>query len=113
MPGELFTRLTCEADLDPKARRWTGNDDSDRHHHAAIRLTTAPIELLLSWKATGDAKARPVGAYRLWLPALLEAGYIRHDEGDTVRLRFVHNADGYIAIQTNDQGPSLIVGKLE
>jgi hypothetical protein len=96
----------------PKAtRQWTGNDATERNHHGAVRLDETPLVLCLRWRKAASAPIQFVGYFRLDLPALLSAGYVRHDaQAGCVRLRFWHGSDDGVYIQVNPDAPALRIG---
>ncbi len=108
----LFERFQNEEELGPGARHWTGNDENGNHHHSPIRLNQKTLDIHLQWKAADGAPAAEVGCFRLNLPRLLECGYIRKEGADQIRLRFVHDDDGCVYIQTRNDGPRLLMGKV-
>jgi len=108
-PGIARMSDHARADAD---RTWTGNDDSARNHHGVIPLAASPVILSLSWKASAGSPPRPVGTFRLDLHRLLADGLIRLEAPDSVRVRFVHEPEGSIYLQVNQQGPRVFVGEI-
>ncbi len=111
MAAEFFSMVASEDDFRLGFRRWTGNDENDRHHHGVVPLQNSPLEIRLRWKSTANDKPRSVGLLRLNLGTLLASHYIRRDGNDQVRLRFVHDRDGGVYIQARRDGPRLLVGQ--
>jgi hypothetical protein len=108
----LFSRMRSEAVLS-SPRRWNGNDRSDRNHNGAVPVAEDPLDIVLTWKESPSHQPRSVGAFRLHLQALLEAGYIRKDTRPAhVRLRFFHDTDEVIYIETSAGKPRLPVGNV-
>ena len=91
-------------------------DDNAQHHHGVVRLGRRALYLELHWKAASDAAEQLVGRYRLHLPELLAAGYVRfereNEKGSDVRLRVYRGADGVIFIQTRSDAPGLAIGQV-
>jgi hypothetical protein len=100
-----------ESAMPPVHRSWTGNDTSQREQHERVRVVETPLFLHLSWRR--DRKSPPVHVadLRLDLPGLLAGGYVREDGPGHVRLRFFHEDDGTICIQTRSSEPRLVVGR--
>ncbi len=96
-------------------RDWTGNDESGRHHHNKVSLNSSPMRLRLSWKRSSEDAVHLIGVFELDLRRLLADGYVRVEpktEAREIRLRFYHDADGVIYIQTKIGEPRLPVGKM-
>jgi hypothetical protein len=114
LPPASFAQLIKRVDvreLPPKHRRWNGNDRSNREHHAAIDFEKT-VFLSLNWKADTNAPTQFVGAFEINLEGLLKEGFVRIEETTgKVRLRFYHDADGIIYIQTKSGRPRLPVGR--
>ena len=113
MSPELFRRFQSEVDLKPGHRHWIGNDANGRHHHGMIPVEELTVDIHLEWKADAAARPQEVGCYRLQIPVLLAARFVRTDGPGHVRLRFVHAEDGNVYIQTRANQPRLVVGKVE
>lgn len=112
MHDVLFSRMCSEAALS-SPRRWNGNDCSARNHNGAVPIAEDPLDIVLTWKESPRHQPRVVGAFRLHLQALLEAGFIRRDTRPAhVRLRFFHDTDDIIYIETSSGKPRLPVGKV-
>ena len=93
----------------PSSREWTGNAANDDHHHGLVSINETPFYIRLLWQSPDGDETAEVGCYKLSLQRLASAGFVRA-EGRQVRLRFVRDADGTVAIQINDHGPALPVG---
>ena len=94
---------------------WTGNDESGRHNHNKVSLNSSPMRLRLSWKRSPDDHVHLIGVFDLDLRKLLADGYVRVEpktEDKEIRLRFYHDADGVIYIQTKMGEPKLPVGRM-
>ena len=94
---------------------WTGNDESGRHHHSKVSLNSSPMRLRLSWKRSPGDPVHLIGVFDLDLRKLLADGYVRVEpktEEKEIRLRFHHDADGVIYIQTKMGEPKLPVGRM-
>jgi hypothetical protein len=88
-------------------RRWNGNDTSERQHHARVPVSETPMFLRLSWRRNRNSPAVHVANLKLDLPGLLAGRYVRKDgEG---HVRFFHDEDGCIWIQTKSGEPRLVV----
>ena len=112
MAGELFSRFASEADLSPKARRWNGNDKSQRNHHGLIPYNQLPVDIVLQWKTAPSAPLRLIRFYRLYLANLVEAEFISAPRAGKVRLRFYHEFDDCIYIEPlYDRGRRLLIGR--
>jgi len=96
------------------SRDWTGNDKSNRNNHNKVSLSESPLRLRLSWKKGPKDSARLVGIFDLDLRQLLKAGYIRYEpkSEDEVRLRFYHDLDDLVKIQTNSKEKGLPIGRV-
>lgn len=108
--SHLVTRIE-QGSLLQKNRHWTGNDECERHYHIVVPRREDPLYLHLSWKAAATARPRFVGSFALHLGSLLSEGYIRAEDGDTLRIRIVHGSDGLLYIQTKSGKPSLAIGE--
>ena len=94
---------------------WTGNDESGRHYHIKVSLNSSPMRLRLSWKRSPADPVHPIGVFDLDLRKLLADGYVRVEpktEEKEIRLRFYHDADGLIYIQTKMGEPKLPIGRM-
>ena len=91
------------------SREWTGNAANDDHHHGLVSINETPFYIRLLWQSRDGDETVEVGSYKLSLQRLASGGFVRA-EGRHVRLRFVRDADGTVAIQVNDDGPALPVG---
>jgi hypothetical protein len=111
MDGELYTRFNSESDLDPKHRKWIGNDDTDRNHHGLVPIDEQPCDMALCWKNSKAGVAKLIGFYRLNLENLCGAGYVARKPGNQVRLRFYHDSDDCIYIEIKPGHPRLVIGK--
>ena len=94
-------------------RYWTLRADNQGHHHEIVRLSERPLYLELHWRPSAAGSVRRVGVFRLDLDGLLHEGYIRHEpvgaHGPDVRLRVVRDDDGSFYVQTNRDGPRLLL----
>ena len=112
--NNLFIKMASPADLSPGHRAWNGNDRTNRNYHNAVPLDEDPFDIALKWKASPSAPLRPVGCFRLNLAALLAEGFIRRDQmAGHVRLRFFHDLDDCIYIETWSGAPRLLIGKVQ
>ena len=110
----LFARMASPRDLRPAHRRWNGNDRSQRNHNGAVPLAEDPFDVVLNWKASPTAPVCPVGCFRLDLAQLLSAGYVRLDKRrGHIRLRFFHDDDGCVYIETAQGRPRLLIGRAD
>lgn len=94
---------------------WIGNDKSGRHNHNKVSLNSSPLKLRLSWKKSPDHPVHFIGVFDLDLRKLLAAGYVRIEsktDEKEVRLRFYHDVDDVIYIQTKIGEPRLPVGRM-
>jgi hypothetical protein len=94
---------------DSTDRRWIGNDESQRNHNGVIPLADSPLTLALSWRAGKGKPAVVVAVMELDLERLLAGGFIRSEAPDSVRVRFFHDSDGHVYLQTRNQAPRLRV----
>ena len=92
------------------SREWTGNAANDDQHHGLVSINETPFYIRLLWQSPDGDETVEVGSYKLSLQRLASAGFVRA-QGRQVRLRFVRDPDGTIAIQVNDDGPALPVGQ--
>jgi hypothetical protein len=99
-----------EAAMPPVHRSWTGNDTSQREQHERVRIVETPLYLYLAWRTNRDSPPVHVANLKLDLPGLLAEGYVREDGPGHVRLRFFHDEDGSVCIQTKSGEPRLVVG---
>lgn len=104
-------QFVASSDRSKPDRRWCGNDDSARNHHGVIPLSSSPVDLELSWKASKNASAKVIGRMRLDLQALLAEGLVRREDSESVRVRFFHDDDGKIYIQTKLDESRFLVGR--
>lgn len=99
-----------------RPRRWVLRDDNAQHYHGVVRLGPRALYLELHWKAASDSDEQLVGRYRLHLPELLAADYVRfereNEKGSEVRLRVYRGAGGVIFIQTRNDRPGLPIGQV-
>jgi|ERR1035437_1523975 hypothetical protein len=93
-------------------RTWAGNDESARNHNGVVRLSESPLTLALSWRYGKGKPATIVGCFRLDLPQLLANGLVRAERRGEVRLRFFHDHDGKIYLQTRLDAPCFVLGKV-
>jgi hypothetical protein len=100
----LPLRLKDSAD-----RRWIGNDESKRNHNGVIPLADSPLTLALSWRAGKGKPAVVVAVMELDLERLLAEGFIRSEKRDSVRVRFYHDSDGHVYLQTRLGEPRIRV----
>jgi hypothetical protein len=91
-------------------RIWCGNDNSARQHHGVVALNESPLVLELSWRASKLAAAKYVCCVQLDLPRLVAAGLVRYENSERIRLRFYHDHDGNVYIQTKLGEPRYLVG---
>ena len=108
VPGleQLAPTLAVQRD-----RSWTGNDTSGRAHHGVIPLASSPLELSLSWRESAQHPSKLVGCFRLDLHRLLADGVIRSEDAKFVRVRFFHDLDGGVYLQTKRDAPRVLVGR--
>ena len=99
-----------DSEMPPAHRSWTGNDTSQREQHERVRIVETPLFLHLSWRKDRTAQPVPVANLKLDLTGLLAGHYIRKDGDGHARLRFFHDDDGSICIQTKSGEPRLVVG---
>ncbi len=95
-----------------KAHLYTLRDDNNQHYHRAVALKDTPYFVELAWRAARNAPVHTLGTFRLDLPALLKAGYIRSESSrvaDEVRVRFFRAGDGWIYLQSTLNAPALRV----
>lgn len=106
----LVTRI---ATAGPGAHEWTGNEDDAGHHHALLDANEVPCFVSLYWSSKQAGRTVHVGIFKLNLRRLANAGYAVEKPGKKVRLRFVRDMDGTIAIRLNESSPGLPVGRAE
>ena len=94
------------------SREWTGNAANDDHHHGLVSINETPFYIRLLWQSPNEGETVEVGSYKLSLQRLASAGFARA-QGRQVRLRFVRDSDGTVAIQANDASPALPVGRAQ
>jgi hypothetical protein len=73
------------------------------------------MRLRLSWKRSPNDPVHLIGVFDLDLRKLLADGYVRVEpktEEKEIRVRFYHDADGVIYIQTKMGEPKLPVGRM-
>ena len=109
----LFIRLADGA----VGHRWNGNDEKGaRTHHGFISEQDNSTDIVLHWKSCENATSRYIGAFRLDLTELLNAGFIRTDKyrgAQGFRVKFVHASNGSIYLQRDSDSPRLSVGVFE
>jgi hypothetical protein len=92
-------------------------DDNRQHYHGVVSLAESPFEIELRWKPTSDGAEQLVGLYRLRLPELLAADFVRFERegipGDGVRLRFHRGDQGVVSIQSRADRPGLPIGSVK
>ncbi|MEO8945358.1 MAG: hypothetical protein ABI338_02585 [Gemmatimonadaceae bacterium] len=102
--------------VDVRVRRWVLRDDNHQHYHGVLRPAESPVVIELRWKADATAREQLVGYFRLHLPELLAADFIRfereQEHGDTVRVRFYRGAGGVVIIQARADRPAIPVGQV-
>lgn len=109
----------CEAvkSIPPEAahRRWTLRADNNGHHQGIVSLSESTLYLELDWRPTAADEARQAGVFRLDLNRLLRDGYIRQEpvgsHGSDVRVRVFRDDDGSFHLQTNRDGPRLLLAR--
>jgi hypothetical protein len=97
--------------LSPRARRWTGNDTTERNHHGLVPFGEDLLEIILRWKTSAKATPRPIGCYRLHLQNLQKAGYLPPAKNGHIRLRFYHGFDDCVYVEPLSQPHRLIIGR--
>ena len=114
LPDPAHAKLVTRVDVGgPNTRQWTGNDDDAGHHHGLISANEVPCFVALSWHSKRHGRTVHVGTFKLNLRRLAKDGYAVERPGNQVRLRFVRDPEGLIAIQVNDSSPSLPVGRAD
>lgn len=109
-PARENALLVSRTDVGPVKHEWTGNDDDAGHHHGLLDMNEVPCYLALYWQSRAAGRTVHVGTYKLNLRRLAQSGYAQEKPGRKVRLRFVRDADGVVAIRPNDSAPGLPVG---
>lgn len=110
-PDEALVKSLMPDQFPRHFRSWTGNDESGCHHHSAIPLRNSPLYLKLAWKRDSQSHTCFVGNFVLNLELLLASGLVRKESSGHVRLRFFHDIDDTIYIQTKCNEPRLAVGR--
>lgn len=114
-PLSQFRHLVSRVDqttLLQKYRRWTGNDDTDRHYHIAVPIDDDPLHINLFWRRGNSAPVEFVGTYILNVKRLLSEGYVREDGMNKVRVRICHSDDHLLYVQKRSGKPALAIGRL-
>jgi hypothetical protein len=97
-----------------ESHRFTLRDDNGQHYHRAVRVAESPYYVALAWRANRRSPVHELGTFRLDLPALLDAGYIRLDRPGAeheVRVRFFRAEDGWIYLQPRLDAPALRIAQ--
>ena len=115
-PSDLshLARSLQSSEVSEIDRDWTGNDEGGRHNQNRVNLDSSPLTLRLSWRKSPDDPAHLIGVFVLDLRRLLADGYVRVEPGTEekeIRLRFYHDTDDVIYIQTKSDAPKLPVGR--
>jgi hypothetical protein len=97
-------------DHGPVSHEWTANADDADHHHGLLDLNEIPCYLALYWHSKARGRTTHVGTYRLNLRRLVAGAVAQAKPSRKVRVRFVRDAHGVIAIQAKDSAPALPVG---
>ena len=114
LPDPTHSALVARATSPVReAHEWTGDDDNAGHHHGLLDANEVPCFISLNWRSKRAGRTVPVGTYKLNLRRLAKAGYATEKPNNKVRLRFVRNPDGAIAIRVNESTPSLLVGRAD
>ena len=77
-----------------------------------MRTGDSPVFVSLAWRADAQSQIHDLGVWRLDLPALLEAGYIRPERAGSdaeVRVRVYRADDGLIYLQSKRDAPGLAI----
>ena len=109
-PDPAHSLMVTRTDYGPVSHEWTANDDDAGHHHGLIDFNGLPCYLALYWQSRAKGRTVHVGTYKLNLRALVKAGFAQEKAGRKVRLRFVRDADGTVAIRPNESSAGLPVG---
>lgn len=100
-----------------KVARWVIRDDNQQHYHGVVSLADSPFLIELRWKPRSNGAEQLVGLYRLRLPELLAADFVRFERegtaGDSVRLRFYRGEEGVVFIQSRADRPGLPIGSVK
>jgi len=100
-----------------KVAHWVIRDDNQQHYHGIVSLADSPFLIELRWKPTSTGAEQLVGLYRLRLPELLAADFVRFERegaaGDSVRLRFYRGEEGVVFIQSRTDRPGLPIGSVK
>ena len=94
-----------------KIHFWTGNDTSRRGNHVRAPLAEIPFFVSLSWRKDRSSKPAHVADLKLDLPELLAEHLVRKISARHVLVRFVHERDGSVSLQTKSGAPRLRVGR--
>lgn len=107
-----LVRRVEHIDASGTCRTWTGNDESYRNHNGKVRLSESPLTINLSWKKSPREPIYFIGTFELELKRLLEDDYIRLEANSSneIRLRFYHDRDNKIYIQTSSKELRLPIG---
>jgi hypothetical protein len=107
MKSELVVGLVPDSKTD---RTWNFRDDNHQIFFGTIPLNQEVITLTLNWKTEAEAAAKEVGRYKINLPGLVAAGYVRKSDRGYI-LRF-QRSGSQIGISTNKGSPLVYpVGK--
>lgn len=109
-PGAEHARYIARTTFGPVGHEWTANQDDAGEHHGLLDINEVPCYLALYWQSRRAGRTVHVGTFRLNLHQLERTGYARLEGKRKVRLRFVREPDGTVAIQINGSGPKLLVG---
>jgi hypothetical protein len=91
-------------------RRFTLRDHNAQHYHRRMRTLDSPVFIQIAWRADTRSPVYDLGLWRLDLPGLLRAGYIRSERPgaeDEVRVRLFRANDGFIYLQSRRDEPAL------
>lgn len=89
MESELVIKLPPDSKTD---RTWNFRDDNHQAFFGNIPLNQEVITLTLNWKPDAGTAVKEVGRYKIRLPGLVAAGYVRKSDRGFL-LRFQRTGD--------------------
>jgi len=110
LPDASYSLLVSRTTQGPVAHECTANEDDAGEHHGALDANEVPCYLALYWHSRRARRTVHVGTYKLNLRRLAKSGFAREEGTKKIRLRFVRDPSGTVALQKNASRPELPVG---
>jgi len=104
-----------DSELDYDLIEWNAHDNRVRDYHGKVPSQKDFICCRLTWRPTQKTpldQATPVGLFLLDMNGLYRQGFIRRENSQEYRLRFVHRALEILIEQSNAFGSGLRIARI-